>query len=108
MQAASDTRSNELTHLWWTVAHMFSDSQQVVAMRLLGLSGVWSVPSGESSVMFSEKAPAFTEALVSGMTSVLNGQAPQQVMLAAIDPICDKARANRARLASRGPRYFGA
>ena len=108
MPAVSDTSENELARLWWTVAHTLSDSQQVIAMRLLGLTGLWSVPSSEPHEMFSEKGPAFTEAAISGVIAAPRGHAPERVMLATIDPISDKARANRARLASRGMRYFGA
>ncbi len=107
MPAVSDTRQNELARLWWTVAHTLSDSQQVIAMRLLGFTGLWSVPSSEPQQMLSEKGPACIEAAISGAMSALRGHAPERVMLATIDPISDKARANRARLASRGMRIFG-
>lgn len=94
----------DFARLWWTLAHLASDSQLVVAMRLMGLGGLWAVPRGEAADMVREKSPAFTEAALSAVLTALKGRAPAQVMQAAVDPISDRARANRARLTQCGPR----
>lgn len=105
MHAAID-RTNDLARLWWTVLRLSADTHQVVTMRMMGLSGVWSMPRGEHHDMIREKAPAFTEALVAGALTAWSGRGPGRVMQAVIEPISETARANRARLARQGPRLF--
>ncbi len=100
-------RVNDMAKTWNDAAQMAVDSQYVVAMRLWGLSGAWSVPRGESDEMIREKAPAFTEAMVSGALTALSGRGPDRVMQALIEPLSERTRANRARLADCGPRPFG-
>jgi len=65
------------------------------------------VPIEETTAMFREKAPAFTEAMVAGTLSAVAGNDPNRVMQAALAPISETARANRIRLAQRGPRIIG-
>ncbi|MGD9864482.1 MAG: antifreeze protein [Pseudodonghicola sp.] len=96
--------ANEMTRLWWRVAVLLEDAQCVVAMRIMGFSGVWSVPPGESRDMIREKMPAFTEGLVAGALTAWEGRGPDRVMLAVVGPISQQARANRSRLARRGLR----
>lgn len=103
MLAAIDC-ANDMTRLWWRVAVLMEDANCVVAMRVMGFSGVWSVPPGESQDMIREKMPAFTEGFVAGALTAWKGRGPDRVMLAVVGPISAKARANRARLARRGPR----
>jgi hypothetical protein len=88
-------------------AQLTADAHSVVMMRVLGMSGVWSVPHGESHAMVTEKVPAFTQAMVAGTISALSGHQPEQVGHAAIAPLSSAARDNRRRLASRGPRVPG-
>ncbi|WP_380995478.1 antifreeze protein [Sedimentitalea sp. HM32M-2] len=78
-----------------------------MTMRILGLTGAWSVPESESGDMIQEKAPAFTEALVAGTLTALSGRGPDRVMKAIVEPISEKASANRVRLTDYGPRFFG-
>lgn len=106
MEQAID-RAHDMTRFWWTCARLTSDSQSVVTMRMMGLSGAWLVPDGENDVMISEKVPAFTEALVSGVLTAMSGQGPDRVMQAVIEPLFVKANANRVRLATCGPRLAG-
>lgn len=99
--------ANEMTRLWWRVAVLAEDAQCVVAMRLLGFSGIWSVPPGESQDMIREKVPAFTEGFVAGILTAWEGLGPDQVMLAVVGPISARARENRERLVRRGPMMLG-
>ena len=96
-------RLSEMTTTWLSVAQILSDSQQVVAMRLLGLTGIWSVPAEENIEMISEKAPAIAEAFFAGALTALSGRGPDRVMQAVLAPISEKTSANRARLYERGP-----
>lgn len=98
---AAPSSPPELARLWWGMACMLSDSQQVAALRLLGLSGLWPVAADEHRAMWREKPPAFAGAMLAGLYATLNGRAPLQVMAASMDPISSTARANRLRLTGR-------
>lgn len=100
-------RTHEMTRLWWRCARMTEDTHSVVTMRVMGMSGIWSVPEDENDAMISEKVPAFAEAIMAGTLTAMSGRGADRVMQAVIEPISDKASANRARLAGRGPRLFG-
>lgn len=97
-------RANDMTRLWFDCTLMATDVPFVVAMRMMGMTGVWSVPDNEHHDMIREKAPVFTEALVSSTLTAIAGRGPDRVMQAAIEPISRKTRDNRLRLARRGPR----
>ncbi len=97
-------RANDMTHLWWDCTQMVADVPLIITMRLMGLSGVWSVPDNEHHDMVHEKAPAFTESFISGTLAVWSGHGPDRVMQAAIEPISRITRDNRARLAGGGLR----
>ncbi|WP_229861765.1 antifreeze protein [Pseudodonghicola xiamenensis] len=96
-----------MSRLWWRVAVLAEDAQCVVGLRLLGLSGIWSVPPEESHDMILEKAPAFTAGLLAGVLTACEGHGPDRVMLAVVGPISARARENRERLVRRGPMVLG-
>lgn len=98
---------DEVLRLWWAYGKLAADAHVVVTLRVLGLSGAWSVPSDENAAMIAEKAPAFTEAMVAGTMAAMSGQDANSVMSAVVDPLSRKARSNRSRLARRGPKVFG-
>jgi hypothetical protein len=83
---------------------MMAEAQAVIAMRLMGMAGGWNVTSGENSRMVSEKAAAFTDAAMKMGFATMQGQRPDQVMLAALQPVRRKTRGNARRLSKRGPR----
>ena len=97
----------DIATLWVSYATLITEAHSVVAYRLLGMGGAWSVPRGENNAMLREKGPAFTEAMVAGTLTALSGRGPDRVMQALIEPLSQKASANRARLSDRGPRIFG-
>jgi hypothetical protein len=96
-----------MSQFWVTYAQLAVDTNSVVTMRMMGMGGTWSVPDSEASDMIREKAPAFTEAMMSGALAAWSGRGPDRVMQAAIEPISEAARLNRTRLAQRGPKLFG-
>lgn len=100
-------RITEVAETWASMARLMDDTQWVLTMRMLGLSGAWSMPQGESHAMFQEKIPAFTEAALSGMFAAMSGSSPDKVVRETLAPISSKASANRDRLVSRGPLVFG-
>ncbi len=79
-------------------------TQSVMAMRMMGMAGFWSVTPQEQRRMVDEKLPAFTEATVAASKAVMMGKRPDQVMEAAIAPLGRKTGANSRRLAKRGPK----
>lgn len=97
-------RIYDMGRFWWTVGQLAADTHSVITMRVMGMSGAWLVPASENVDMVAEKAPAMTEAMVSGMMTALRGHGPDRVMQAMIEPISSKATANRQRLAECGPR----
>ena len=100
-------RVSDMGRTWMALAKLSSDAQFVVAMRVMGLSGTWRVPDDENTAMLDEKLPAFTEAMVAGTLTALSGRGPDRVMQAVLEPISEKASANRERLAEHGPRLIG-
>lgn len=100
-------RMGEVVQNWMAVAQLATDTQWVLTMRLMGLSGAWSLPDGESQAMIGEKIPAFTEAALSGTFAMMSGGSPDRVFRETLEPISSKASANRERLVERGPLVFG-
>jgi hypothetical protein len=96
-------RASDMARTWVTLVQLISDSHSVMALRIMGLSGAWSLPEGENSQMIQEKLPAFTEAAVAGALTAMSGRGPDRVMQALIAPISEKANANRLRLTGREP-----
>jgi hypothetical protein len=78
-------------------------SQGVIAMRLLGMAGLWRVPAQENSRMVSEKWEAAAEAGLQAWRIALLGGAPVTVALAFARPVGRVARANQRRLARGNP-----
>ncbi len=89
-------RVNDLARAWTSAAQIAVASQCVVARRLCGLSETLALPQGESDEMIREKAPAFTEAMVSGALTALSGQGPDRVMQAWFAPLSERVRKLRA------------
>lgn len=91
---------------WWSAAAnigmVMAESQAVIAMRLMGMAGIWSVTPSEDSRMVSEKVRALTEAATESTRVAMSGGSPQSVVEAAIRPIRRATRANVRRLGKRG------
>ena len=85
-------------------ALMMFEAQCVIAMRLAGMSGAWTVGANEDSRMVTEKHQA---AMASGQAMIVaaaSGASPAVVALAGMKPVRAKTRANAARLAKSGPK----
>lgn len=93
--------------LWAQVGMMAWEAQMVVAMRLMGMGGYWSVAPSETTRMVSEKAAAFTAAAMQGALAGARGEAPGKVAARMVRPIRAKTRANSRRLSRRGPTLPG-
>jgi hypothetical protein len=86
---------------------MMVEAQQVIALRLMGMAGVWAVAPGENSRMVSEKLPALAEAGQAAMLAAMTGGRPDQVAAAWVKPVGRRTRANARRLYLRGPSLRG-
>lgn len=84
------------------VGYVMAEAQAVIAMRLWGMAGVWSVSPAEDTRMISEKVYAVTKSVSAASRVALRGGAPDKIAAAAIKPIRQKTRANARRLGKRG------
>jgi hypothetical protein len=81
---------------------MMIEAQQVIAMRLMGMAGVWSVSPQENTRMVTEKMAAMTKSANAAGQATLQGGSPNQITAAAIAPIRRATRANSRRLGKNG------
>ncbi|MEE4189408.1 MAG: hypothetical protein V2I76_13290 [Roseobacter sp.] len=89
------------------MAMMAAEAQAVIAMRLWGMAGVWSVPPSEKTRMVSEKLRAATISNGAAVQAALRGGGPDQVFAAALKPYRRRTRANSRRLTRRGIKLGG-
>ena len=93
----------ELFKTQMEVGMMLADAQSVIAMRMMGWGGLWSVTSDENDRMVSEKTEAITKSMQSATLAAMTGKRPDEIMNAAVKPLRQKTRANAKRLGKRGP-----
>lgn len=84
------------------VGWVMAEAQGVIAMRMMGAMGLWSVPKTENSRMLNEKVFAFLKGGTDASLAVLAGKSPDVVAALAIKPIRQATRANHRRLTKRG------
>ena len=84
------------------VAFVMAEAQGVIAMRLMGMMGVWSVPKTENNRMLNEKMLAFYRASSDVTLAAMAGKSPDVIASLAIRPIRRATRANHKRLTRRG------
>lgn len=87
--------------LGWAMARLGAEAQVVLALRLSGMAGLWSLPRGETERMVTEKTSAFTDAWMRGATALAHGASSPGAMDASLRPLQRKASANRKRLSRR-------
>lgn len=81
-----------------------AETHAVVAMRMMGMSGLWRVEADENSRMVMEKPISFAAATSAAVAAASAGKRPDEVMVAAMDPLRDKTSANARRLGKAGMR----
>jgi len=82
------------------------EAQGVILLRGLGAAGAWNTPFDEGWRAVREKPDAFAEAMVGATQAAMRGQGTAQVVAAAVGPLTQRARDNRARLEERGLRRW--
>jgi hypothetical protein len=89
--------------IWWLAA----EAGTVIAIRSMGLAGMWNTTARERIRMLDEKPRAFAEAGLAAAKAAAGGSPPVAVAAAAVVPLRRRTRANAARLSKRGPRRAG-
>ena len=89
--------STDLALLAW-------QAQMVMAMRVAGMAGMWSVLPSENGRMVDEKAPAFAEAAMAAGRTAMRGGDPAAITRAWARPLKRATGANARRLSRRGPK----
>jgi hypothetical protein len=79
-------------------AALMLETQTVMALRIMGMSGAIPSRRGENSRMVAEKGPAMLKSMAAGTKAAMAGKQPDEIMTAAMAPLSRKVRANRKRL----------
>jgi hypothetical protein len=90
--------------LGFRMARLTIESQSVIALRTLGMTGAWNTPFDEGYRMVAEKHGAFLKATATAIDGTRRGRHPVSVTRDALEPLDEAARENRERLAARGRR----
>mgnify|MGYP003707820909 CR=1 FL=1 len=77
------------------------EAQAVIAMRMMGMAGLWPVTKSEGRRMILEKPEAFSNAAMAAAKRAIKGGRVDDVVSVATKSLTRKARANRKRLAKR-------
>jgi hypothetical protein len=85
-----------------TTGQMLAEAQSVVAMRTMGMAGLWNVSPGENDRMIAEKMDAMRESGMAAAGAMMRGASPVSVAMAAMTPVKRRTGANARRLAKRG------
>ncbi len=101
---ARNASSLDLYRTGMTFVSLMAQTQMVMTYRMMGMAGVWKVAGSENRRMVDEKGPAFAESMIAGARALMTGQRPDQVAMAAMQPLHSKTSSNSRRLARRGPK----
>ena len=82
--------------------HMTAEAQAVIAMRTMGMAGIWSVTGTENERMVAEKADALRASWEAQTAAAWKGAGPLTIAEAGLKPYRQRTRANARRLAKRG------
>ncbi len=77
---------------------MLAEAQTVIALRVMGMAGLWNLGEGETTRMFAEKQQAFAQSAMDGATAAMRGQPPERVLAAVVRPLGLRTSANARRL----------
>ena len=100
----STDQANDIIRTSIGLGMLAAETQMVMAMRIAGMAGAWSVLPSENQRMVEEKGPAFAEAAYVAWMATLAGKRPDQVLDAWTRSLRKKTGGNARRLVRRGPR----
>ncbi len=89
---------SDLFSLHSKMTTLMVETQPVMTLRIMGMSGAIPAPHGENDRMMQEKGPAMAQAYAAATEAMLAGRRLDQIMTAAMDPVSDQVRSNRKRL----------
>ena len=95
------------TSLWRTqmaLVSLATEANTVIALRTLGMMGLWNTGPGENKRMVDEKTDAFAKSAIAAGSAIARGHSANQITMAAIKPLRQKTRPNVARLTKAGPK----
>jgi hypothetical protein len=82
---------------------MLTQAQSVMAMRMMGMAGMWRVTPQENRRMVSEKMSAGMASGIAAHSAMMSGASATAIAEAALTPVARRTAANAKRLARRGP-----
>ena len=80
------------------------EAQMVIAMRMMGMAGLWSVLPSEDRRMAEEKPAAFLAAAQAAGLAAMTGRRPDQIANAWTRSLRTRTGSNARRLARRRPK----
>lgn len=94
---------HDLMRLGFQTTFMALEAQSVIAMRLMGMAGLWRVDAGENRRMMEEKSAAAQAGLRAATRSAMKGDNAAKVANAAMKPSARRTASNVKRLSRKGP-----
>jgi len=79
-------------------ARIMVESQQVIALRVSGMAGMWTMNEGETARMVNEKLSAGMQAGSAAFMAGMSGASMTDIAMAAMKPVGKRTRANAKRL----------
>ena len=101
---ARNPKATDLWRMQMTFLTLAAEAQSVIAMRTLGMMGLWNTSAGENDRMVSEKTEAFTKSAMATAGAIARGASPDQIAMAGMKPLRAKTKPNVARLTKAGPK----
>jgi len=80
------------------VAKLVTDTQAVMALRLMGMAGALPADADENDRMIAEKGPAFAKSASKMAAAAFAGKRPDEIMSAGMRPLQSEVTRNRKRL----------
>ncbi|WP_172331332.1 antifreeze protein [Mangrovicoccus sp. HB161399] len=96
---------HDVLKLGFDLMWLGAESQAVIAMRLMGLGGLWHIDADEPGLMVLEKHLGFAEATGAALAAASLGARFDQVLSAAVEPLRNRTAANARRLSQAGLRF---
>jgi hypothetical protein len=99
-------RSTTPLDLWKlsvTCAAIGAEANMVVAMRMMGMFGFWTMSPGEALRMVAEKQAVLGEAGIGMASAIARGASPAAIASAGAAPVRRRTKANVKRLVRLGP-----
>jgi hypothetical protein len=87
-----------------TFFKLATEAQTVIALRTLGMMGLWNTKPSENQRMVDEKTDAFAKSALATASAIARGARPDQIAMAGMQPLRQKTRPNAARLTKAGPK----